>query len=66
MHVIETFHRRDFGNLDMQDTIEDPGVFTKPWVINRSSTLETMMDMTEYVCNENNQDPAHLDATLKK
>ncbi len=66
MHVIETFHRRDFGNLDMQDTIEDPGVFTKPWVINRSSTLETKMDMTEYVCNENNQDPAHLDATLKK
>lgn len=66
MHVIETFHRRDFGNLDMQDTIEDPGVFTKPWVINRSSTLDTKMDMTEYVCNENNQDPAHLDATLKK
>jgi hypothetical protein len=25
-------------------------------------TLETAMEMTEYVCNENNQDPVHLDA----
>ena len=66
MHLTETFHRSDFGDMDMQVTIEDPGVFTKPWVINRTTTLETKMEMTEYVCNENNQDPGHLDATLKK
>jgi hypothetical protein len=45
-------------------TIEDPGVFTKPWVINRTTNLETDFDMTEYVCNENNQDPEHLNATI--
>jgi len=64
MHLTETFHRSDFGNMDMQVTIEDPGVFTKPYVMNRTTTLETDFEMTEYVCNENNQDPAHLDATL--
>ena len=64
MHLTETFHRRDYGNMDMRVTIDDPGVFTKPWVINRSTTLETGFEMTEYVCNENNQDPEHLDATL--
>ena len=64
MHLVETFHRRDYGNMDMQVTIEDPGVLTKPWVINRNTTLETGFEMTEYVCNENNQDPQHLDATL--
>src|ERR1700724_165823 len=64
MHLTESFHRIDYGNMEMKVTIEDPGVFTKPWVINRTTTLETDFDMTEYVCNENNQDPGHLDATL--
>jgi hypothetical protein len=64
MHLIEKFHRRDFGNMDMEVTIEDPGVLTKPWIINRTTTLEVGFEMTEYVCNENNQDPEHLDATL--
>ena len=61
MHVIERFHRRDYGNLEIQNIIEDPGAYAKPWVINRVSTLETNFEMTEYVCNENNLDPVHLD-----
>lgn len=64
MHLTETFHRTDFGDMEMKDTIEDPGTFTKPWVINRTTTLETGFEMTEYVCNENNQDPGHLDAII--
>ncbi|HJT89187.1 MAG TPA: hypothetical protein VJ732_15070, partial [Bryobacteraceae bacterium] len=60
MHVIETFHRVDYGNLEMDVTIEDPGVFTKPWNFHRSTSLETGIEMTEYVCNENNQDPEHI------
>lgn len=62
MHVIETFHRIDYGNMEMDVTIEDPGVFTKPWTFHRTTTLEPDFEMTEYVCNENNQDPKHLDA----
>ena len=64
MHLTETFHRIDFGNMEMQVTITDPGVFSKPWVMNRTTTLETDFEMTEYVCNENNQDPEHLNATI--
>ncbi|HEY2843556.1 MAG TPA: hypothetical protein VGJ09_07905 [Bryobacteraceae bacterium] len=64
MHLTEEFHRLDFGNMEMKVTIEDPGALTGPWVINRTTSLETDFDMTEYVCNENNQDPGHLDATL--
>jgi hypothetical protein len=65
MHLIETFHRTDYGNMEMDVTIEDSGVFTKPWSFHRSTTLEPSFEMTEYVCNENNQDPAHLDAGNK-
>jgi hypothetical protein len=64
MHLTEAFHRIDYGNMEMKVTIEDPGTFTKPWVINRTTTLEPSFEMTEYVCNENNQDPGHLDATI--
>jgi hypothetical protein len=65
MHLTETFHRADFGDMEMKVTIDDPGALNGPWVINRTTTLETGFEMTEYVCNENNQDPGHLDATLE-
>jgi hypothetical protein len=48
--------------MEMKVTIEDPGALNGPWVINRRTTLEPDFDMTEYVCNENNQDPDHLHA----
>jgi hypothetical protein len=60
LHVTERYRRRDFGNLEIQNTIDDPGAYVKPWIINRVSTLETQMEMTEYVCNENNSDVLHL------
>jgi len=61
MHLTEKFHRPDYGNLSIDVTIDDPGTYTKPWIMHRVTTIETGMEMTEYVCNENNQDPGHLD-----
>ncbi len=60
LRVIESYHRRDYGNLEVEVTIQDPGAYAKPWVQHRLATLETGFDMTEYVCNENNLDPGHL------
>jgi hypothetical protein len=66
LHIMERYHRRDFGNLDVEVTIQDPGTYSKPWVQHRLATLETGFDMTEYVCNENNQDPGHLAGDVDK
>jgi hypothetical protein len=60
LHVIERYHRRDYGNMDVEVTIIDPGAYTKPWVQHRLATLTPDADILEYVCNENNQDPGHL------
>ena len=60
LRVGERYHRRDLGNMEIQVTIEDPGAYSKPWVSNRVATLETEIDMIEYVCNENNSDTLHL------
>jgi hypothetical protein len=65
MHLVEKFHRVDYGNLEEEVTIDDPGVFPKPWTQRKNIALDPAFEMTEYVCNENNQDPAHLDALLK-
>lgn len=61
LHVIERYHRRDYGNMDVEVTIIDPGAYTKPWVQHRVQILTPDADILEYVCNENNQDPGHLE-----
>jgi hypothetical protein len=60
LHVIERYTRRDYGNMEIQVTIEDPETYKKPWVINRVASLETEIDMIEFVCNENNSDVLHM------
>ena len=65
MHLTESFHRIDYGNMEMHVVIDDPGTFTKPWTIDRTTTLDPDFEMTEYVCNENNQDPEHLNTAFK-
>ena len=34
MHIQERFHRRDFGHMDMEVTVDDPVTPTKPVTVN--------------------------------
>lgn len=36
LHVTERLRRRNFGHIDLQITIDDPGAYTKPWTVNLS------------------------------
>lgn len=60
MHLTERYHRRDFGHLDMQLTIDDPKAFTKPWTVAENARLLPDTDLLEYICSENNKDVPHL------
>jgi hypothetical protein len=60
LHVIERFHRRDFGHMDITSTIEDSGAYTKPWTYVQPVTLLVDTELTEQVCNENNRDIPHM------
>ena len=60
MHLTERYHRRDFGHLEMQLTIDDPKAYTKPWTVNENASLLPDTDLLEYVCTENNLDIEHL------
>ena len=60
LRVTERFRRPDLGHLEYDVTIDDPGAYTKPFVMHGKSALETSTELMEYICNENNQDVPHI------
>ena len=60
LHIFERFRRRDFGHLEIQYTIEDQKIYTKPWTIKQSHHLMPDSELLEYVCNENEKDLKHM------
>jgi hypothetical protein len=59
LHLTERFHRRDFGHLDDQITIDDPKAYTRPWTITETFELQPDTELIEFVC-ENEKDVEHL------
>jgi hypothetical protein len=60
LHVVERFRRRDFGHLDVQATIEDPKMYTRPFTIKFTELLQPDTDILELFCAENEKDRAHF------
>jgi hypothetical protein len=60
LHVVERFHRRDFGHLDVELTIDDPKVYAKSFSVKFTELLQPDSDVTEYFCNENEKDRPHI------
>jgi hypothetical protein len=60
LRVTEKWHRRNFGTIDLETTINDPGAYSKPWTVTYTLTLMPDTELLEYVCNENNKDVEHL------
>jgi len=59
LHVIERFHRIDFGHLQIEVTIDDPKAYTKPWTANVALHLLPDTEILETVC-ENAKDAGHM------
>ena len=60
MRIQERFRRRDFGHMDVQVTIDDPEMYTRPFTITFRELLLPDGDILESVCNENERDRPHL------
>jgi len=59
LHVVERYRRPDMGHLEIEMTVDDPGVLTKPFTIKRVSELAGG-EINEFICTENNRDVEHL------
>lgn len=57
-HVTERFTRPDFGHLEIDITIDDPGAYEKPWRTKVPVHLVADTDLIETYC-ENEKDQAH-------
>jgi hypothetical protein len=60
LHTTERYRRRDFGHLDVEMTLDDPEMYTKPFAIKYTFDLLPDSDVFETVCNENEKDRAHI------
>jgi hypothetical protein len=60
LRIQERFRRRDFGHMDLQITIDDPKMYTKPFTFKVTQLLLPDSDIFEYFCAENEKDRSHI------
>ena len=65
LHVTERFTRVDKDQINYDVVMEDPKVFTKPWAYHSTMMLREGTRVREYVCDEDNEEPARYEK-LKK
>jgi Domain of unknown function (DUF3471) len=59
LRTTERFHRRDFGHIDFEMTIDDPKTFTRPFTLKAVKTLAADTELMETIC-ENERIAPHL------
>jgi len=59
LRLTETFRRRDFGHMDVQITVDDPKIYTKPVTILVKHRLVPDTELIELFCHENEKDMEH-------
>src|SRR5215470_10513518 len=60
MRITERFRRVNYGNLEIELTVDDPKTYTKPWTVKLHQTLKLDTDLLDYMCLENEKDIQHL------
>ncbi|HXD73762.1 MAG TPA: hypothetical protein VN628_08500 [Vicinamibacterales bacterium] len=65
LHVTERFTRVDYNTVKWDVVWDDPKVLTRPDQLHTQFMLRPGTRVREYVCQENNQDPATYDAVKK-
>ena len=55
LKVTERFVRKNFGQMDIEITIDDPKTYTKPWSVTQQLAFQPDTELLEYICNENNK-----------
>ncbi len=54
LHIIERWTRKNFGTLENQVTIDDPGAYSRPFTTTYTARLQPDDEIMEYICSENN------------
>ena len=57
--MTERFRRTNFGNLEIEVTIDDPKAYTKPWTVRLHQLLVPDTELLDYYCQDNERDSVH-------
>lgn len=60
LQVTERFHRTSMGTMDLDVTIDDPKMYTRPWVAHEKLRLLPNTEIMEFICLENEKDLKHM------
>ena len=50
--VTERFRRPNYGNLEMEITVDDPKAYTKPWTVKLNQRIMLDTELIEFICEE--------------
>jgi len=57
--MTERFRRINYGNLEIEITIDDPKAYTKPWTMTVKQAIRLNTDLLEGFC-DNEKDQTHM------
>jgi hypothetical protein len=58
--LTERFRRVNYGNLEIEVTVNDTKAYTKPWTVKVHESVVLNTELIDYICNENEKDLKHL------
>jgi hypothetical protein len=63
--LTERIHRPNYGNLEIDVTVEDPKSYTRPFTVRIKHRILLNNELMEYVCNENEKSSGHYQPDKK-
>jgi hypothetical protein len=59
LRMTERYRRLDFGHMQIEITLNDPKVYSRPWTVALSAELNADTELLESVCNESHHSLEH-------
>lgn len=60
--MVERLRRPNFGTLELEITVDDPKVYTRPWTVSMKQEIMADTEMIDEVCLENEKSWQHMQA----
>jgi hypothetical protein len=58
--VTERFRRINYGRLEVDVTVDDPKVYTRPWTVTLTQQIVLDTELLDYFCTDNEKDASHM------
>jgi hypothetical protein len=58
--VTERFRRLNYGNLEIEFTVDDAKAYSKPWTVKLNQYIVLNTELLDYICLENEKDVLHM------